>query len=70
LPAAASGGGILDLMLQKGVYRTTGAAFLWAFVEERKHRRNACGALAHQKVVGLTDRQARPENPPGGRRGR
>lgn len=38
-------GAILDLMIQKGVQRTTAAAFLWGFLEEKKRRQEAGGAL-------------------------
>jgi len=36
---------ILDLMVRRGVQRTTATAFLWAFLEERKRRQEAGGAL-------------------------
>jgi hypothetical protein len=41
----APGGGVLDLMIQRGVQRTTAAAFLWGFLEEKKQRQEAGGAL-------------------------
>ncbi len=36
---------ILDLMVRRGVQRTTATAFLWAFLEERKKRQAASGGL-------------------------
>jgi hypothetical protein len=43
--AAAPAGAVLDLMIRKGVQRTTAAAFLWGFLEEKKQRQEAGGAL-------------------------
>lgn len=43
--AAAPADAILELMLQHGVQRTTAAAFLWGFLEEKKQRLEAGGAL-------------------------
>ncbi len=37
-------GAILDLMIRQGVQRTTAAAFLWSFLEEKKQRQEAGGA--------------------------
>ena len=39
------GGSVLDVMLRHGVQRTTAAAFLWGFLEEKKQRQEAGGAL-------------------------
>jgi hypothetical protein len=44
LPTAPEGG-VLDLMIQRGVQRTTAAAYLWGFLEEKKQRQEAGGAL-------------------------
>jgi len=41
----APAGAILDLMISRGVQRTTAAAFLWNFLEEKKQRQEAGGAL-------------------------
>jgi len=43
--AAAPGGTVLDVMLKNGVQRTTAAAFLWGFLEEKKQRQEAGGEL-------------------------
>ena len=42
---AAPAGAILDLMIQNGVQRTTASAFLWGYLEEKKQRQEAGGAL-------------------------
>ncbi len=42
---SSPGATVLDLMIQKGVQRTTAAAFLWGFLEEKKRRQEAGGAL-------------------------
>ncbi len=42
-PVAGAPAAILDLMVRRGVQRTTATAFLWAFLEERK-KRQATGA--------------------------
>jgi hypothetical protein len=44
-PATGAPAAILDLMVRQGVQRTTATAFLWAFLEERKKRQAAGGAL-------------------------
>ncbi|HUM03439.1 MAG TPA: hypothetical protein VL084_14210 [Thermoanaerobaculia bacterium] len=36
---------VLDRMLRQGVQRTTATAFLWRFLEEKKRREEAGGAL-------------------------
>ena len=36
---------VLDLMIQKGAQRTTAAAYLWGFLEEKKIRQEAGGVL-------------------------
>lgn len=43
---AAPAGAILDLMIRQGVQRTTAAAFLWGFLEEKKQRQEAGGGLS------------------------
>jgi hypothetical protein len=42
-PVTGAPAAILDLMVRRGVQRTTATAFLWAFLEERK-KREATGA--------------------------
>jgi hypothetical protein len=43
---SAPAGAILDLMIRNGVQRTTAAAFLWGFLEEKKQRQEAGEALS------------------------
>jgi hypothetical protein len=42
---AVPGVTILDLLIRHGVQRTTAAAFLWGYLEEKKQRQEAGGAL-------------------------